>query len=211
MTLTQGVPNMRITIKPLSRELIPDYFDFFNNRAFTDNPPWGGCYCTGFQMTKAEEKAQFHDRVEELGGGQDNFMRALQEIVVRQIEGNALRGYLAYVDNVSIGWCNANDKASLPAEAANGFKVYAPSGEREKVVLCFEIAPGYRGKGVATALLERVIEDARAEGYSAVEGYPQIHSERTEWDYTGPIRLYEKAGFTRYAQLEDGVVMRKQL
>lgn len=111
---------MEITIKPLTAELIPDYFDFFNNRAFTDNPPWGGCYCICWQMTKAEEQAKLVDQVEANGGGEENFMRALREVVVSQITSGALRGYLAYADGVSIGWCNANDKANFPVESANG-------------------------------------------------------------------------------------------
>ena len=200
-----------ITIKPLTTELIPDFFDFFNNRAFTDNPPWGGCYCICWQMTKAEEQAQLIDRTEELGGGDENFMRALREIVVRQITSGLLRGYLAYADGLSIGWCNANDKANFPIESANGARLYAPAEMREKAVICFEIAPEYRGKGVATALLNRVADDAAAEGYLAVEGFPQVHSERNEWDFSGPIRLYEKAGFIKVSAHDGSVVMRKEL
>ncbi len=68
---------MNLTIKPLTPELMADYFDFFNNRAFTDNPPWGGCYCTAFQMTKEEEKTELYDQAEAYGGGQEN-ITALQ-------------------------------------------------------------------------------------------------------------------------------------
>lgn len=202
---------MEITVKPLSPELTADYFDFFNNRAFTDSPPWAGCYCTGFQMTKDEEKAQTWDLAESRGGGNENFMRALQEIVLRQINTGALRGYLAYADGLSIGWCNANDRANFPEESANGFRLHAPAEDRKKAVVCFEIAPGYRGKGVATALLNQVIADARAEGYAAVEGFPLNHGERDEWDYTGPVRLYEKAGFIKASGPDGVVVMRKTL
>lgn len=202
---------MDITIKPLTKELTADYFDFFNNRAFTDNPPWEGCYCICWQMTKEEEKIQLHDQVEAYGGGEENFMRALSEIVVQQITSDALRGYLAYVDGVSIGWCNANDKANFPIESANGFRLYAPAEKREKAVICFEIAPEYRGKGVATALLNRVVADAKAEGYVAVESFPYAHSERDEWDFPGPIRLYEKAGFIKVSEKDGFVVMRKEL
>ncbi len=203
---------MEIIVKPLSPERLADYFDFFNNRAFTDNPPWGGCYCIAWQMTKEEEKAQLYDKAEAYGGGQENFMRALREIVVRQITSGALRGYLAYVDGMSIGWCNANDKASFPIESANGFHLYAPAEQREKAVICFEIAPAYRGKGVATALLNQVVNDAEAEGYAAVEGFPRVRDKRDEWDYSGPVRLYEKAGFRKVAEQQDGlVVMRKEL
>lgn len=203
---------MEIIIKPLTAELTTDYFDFLDNRAFTDNSPWGGCYCTGWQMTKEEEKTQLFDQMEEgFAYGDENFIRVLREIVMRQIASKALRGYLAYVDGVSIGWCNANDKASFPAESANGFRLYAPAEKREKAVVCFEIAPEYRGKGVATALLNRVVTDAKAEGYVAVEGFPQVHDERFEWDYTGPVRLYEKVGFTAITKQDGNVIMRKEL
>lgn len=68
---------------------------------------------------------------------------------------------------------------------------------REKAVVCFEIAPEYRRKGVATALLQRVIDDAITEDYTAVEGFPVVRDERYEWDSAGPLRLYEKVGFVR--------------
>lgn len=203
---------MEIIIKPLTEELGADYFDFLDNRAFTDNSPWGGCYCTAWQMTKEQEKAELLDKMEEgFAYGDENFVRVLREIVMRQIKSKALQGYLAYVDGVSIGWCNANNKASFPAESANGFRLYAPAEKREKAVVCFEIAPEYRGKGVATALLNRVAADAKAQGYAAVEGFPQIHSERFEWDYTGPVGLYEKAGFAKVTRQDGSIIMRKEL
>ena len=203
---------MKITIKPLSEELAADYFDFLDNRAFTDNSPWGGCYCTSWQMTKEEEKTELLDQMEEdFSYGDENFIRVLREIVMRQIASKALQGYLADADGVSIGWCNANDKASFPAESANGFRLYAPAEKREKAVVCFEIAPEYRGKGIATALLNRVVSDAKADGYIAVEGFPQVHSERFEWDYTGPVSLYKKAGFTAVTKQDGSIIMRKEL
>jgi len=203
---------MEIIIRPLTVELAADYFDFLDNRAFTDNSPWGGCYCTSWQMTKEEEKTQLFDQMDEgFTYGDENFIRVLREIVMRQIASKALRGYLAYVDGVSIGWCNTNDKASFPVESANGVRLHAPADKREKAVVCFEIAPEYREKGVATALLNRVVTDAKAEGYVAVEGFPQVHEERFEWDYTGPVRLYEKAGFTAVTKHDGSVIMRKEL
>ena len=203
---------MEIIIKPLTEELAADYFDFLDNRAFTDNSPWGGCYCTGWQMTRDQEKAELLDKMEEgFTYGDENFIRVLREIVIRQITSKALQGYLAYVNGVSIGWCNANSKASFPVESANGFRLYAPAEKKEKAVVCFEISPEYRGKGVATALLNRVVMDAKAEGYLAVEGFPQIHTERFEWDYTGPVGLFEKAGFTAVTRQDGGIIMRKEL
>lgn len=202
---------MEIIIKPLTEELAADYFDFLDNRAFTDNSPWGGCYCTGWQMTKEQEKTELLDKMEEgFSYGDENFVRVLREIVIRQITSKALQGYLAYVDGISIGWCNANSKANFPLESANGFRLYAPAEKKEKAVVCFEISPEYRGKGVATALLNRAVADAKAEGYVAVEGFPQIHTERFEWDYTGPVSLFEKAGFTAITKQDGSIIMRKE-
>ncbi|WP_435309546.1 GNAT family N-acetyltransferase [Sebaldella termitidis] len=203
---------MEIIIKPLTEELAADYFDFLDNRAFTDNSPWGGCYCTGWQMTKEQEKTELLDKMEEgFSYGDENFVRVLREIVIRQITSKALQGYLAYVDGISIGWCNANSKANFPLESSNGFRLYAPAEKKEKAVVCFEISPEYRGKGVATALLNRAVADAKAEGYVAVEGFPQIHTERFEWDYTGPVSLFEKAGFTAITKQDGSIIMRKEL
>ena len=203
---------MEIIIKPLTEELAADYFDFLDNRAFTDNSPWGGCYCTGWQMTKEQEKTELLDKMEEgFSYGDENFVRVLREIVIRQITSKALQGYLAYVNGISIGWCNANSKANFPLESANGFRLYAPAEKKEKAVVCFEISPEYRGKGVATALLNRAVADAKAEGYVAVEGFPQIHTERFEWDYTGPVSLFEKAGFTAITKQDGSIIMRKEL
>ena len=203
---------MEIIIKPLTEELAADYFDFLDNRAFTDNSPWGRCYCTGWQMTKEQEKTELLDKMEEgFSYGDENFVRVLREIVIRQITSKALQGYLAYVDGISIGWCNANSKANFPLESANGFRLYAPAEKKEKAVVCFEISPEYRGKGVATALLNRAVADAKAEGYVAVEGFPQIHTERFEWDYTGPVSLFEKAGFTAITKQDGSIIMRKEL
>lgn len=49
---------MNISIKPLTPELSGDYFDFFENRAFTDNSPYR-CYCQMYQMTRAQAKEAF--------------------------------------------------------------------------------------------------------------------------------------------------------
>jgi GNAT superfamily N-acetyltransferase len=198
---------VKIIMKPLSPELAADFFDFFDNRAFSDNSPEGPCYCTRFQMTKEQENAE----LSVYGESHDNFMRALKEVAERQIASKSLRGYLAFVDGLAIGWCNANDKANFPPVSGNGARFYAPAEKREKVIACFEIAPEFRGKGVATALLQRVVDDAKDEGYIAVEGYPRKRAERYEWDFTGPARLYEKVGFAAITGQDGNVIMRKDL
>lgn len=195
---------MNLEIKPLTPELAADYFDFFENRAFTDGSPYR-CYCQLYQMTKEQAKAAL-DGADGADPG-----RVSRKVAERQIESGILRGYLAFADGVAIGWCNANDKANFPIESCTGARFYAPAEKREKAVVCFEIAPEHRGKGVATALLLRVVADAKAEGYIAVEGFPVVRDERYEWDSAGPIRLYEKAGLIKMEETGKSVVMRREL
>ena len=196
---------MNITIKPLTPELTADYFDFFENRAFTDDSPYR-CYCQVYQMTKEQYKSAFtHADGADAG-------RISRKIAERQIADGVLRGYLAYVNGKSIGWCNANDRANYPAEPCfDDAPFYAPAETKEKAVICFEIAPDFRGKGVATALLQRAITDAKAEGYIAVVSFPEARTERYEWDFRGPVRLYEKARFTKVSEKDGIMIMRKEL
>ncbi|OGO90469.1 MAG: hypothetical protein A2Y17_12985 [Clostridiales bacterium GWF2_38_85] len=195
---------MNIIIKPLTPELADDYFDFFENRAFTDNSPYR-CYCQPYQMTKEQAKAAY----ENISGA--DIGRVARKIAEAQIETGVLQGYLAYADGISIGWCNCNDKSNFPIESCNFTQFYKPAENRVKAVVCYEIAPEFRGKGVATTLLQRVIDDAKAADYIAVEGFPVERSERFEWDNPGPIRLYEKLGFIKVAEQDDRIVMRKEL
>jgi GNAT superfamily N-acetyltransferase len=136
-------------------------------------------------MTKQQYQAAYGHPEE-----QQNPCSAFRKVAERQITDGVLRGYMAYVDGKSIGWCNANDRANYPAEPYNDdVPFHAPAETKEKTVVCFEIAPNYRGKGVATTLLQRVIDDARAEVFSAVEGFPVLRDVRYKWDYSGPMRL----------------------
>ncbi|MCL6459590.1 MAG: GNAT family N-acetyltransferase [Gorillibacterium sp.] len=143
-----------------------------------------------------------------------DFKTTLRKITERQIQSGALQGYLAFYDGVSIGWCNANDKENYTllgiSKEVRGAYTVKPD-ECVKSVLCFEIDPEYRGKGVATALLSRVCKDAKAEGFDVVEGYPQLYDYRETFNFMGPIRLFEKAGFVEAAKLGTVVIMRKGL
>lgn len=195
---------MEIIIKKLTEELLDDYFDFFENRAFTDDSPYR-CYCQMYQLSKEQQK----EEMEKFKGTDYGLLS--KGIAKRQIETGALCGYLAYVDGKSVGWCNANDRASFPSEPYCDVLFHSPIPKCEMAVVCFETAPNYRGKGIATALLNRVIFDAKANGYLSVVSFPVKRRERYEWDCTGPIHLYEKVGFHIISEYNDTIVMKKEL
>ena len=194
---------MEITIRRLTAELSADYLDFFDHRAFTDGNQNGPCYCT----SPNQDEGSIQRMVSEfrVHGVKDTVRRYAAEMLER----NMIHGYLAYDGDLSVGWCNAADMESY-AGFVPDFARKCACGKTVSVV-CFEIAPEYRGKGIASALIDRVCTDARSEGYAAVEGYARLSDQRDEFDYQGPVRLYEKAGFTEVAKENGQVIMRKVL
>ena len=204
---------MGLEIKPLTPDLAADYFDFFDNRAFFGHEEWSCCYCTWFHMDREYEK-RVGEEVK-ADGGADALRRSLKRAAAAFLNGNTLHGYLAYANGIPVGWCNANDKTAFLRFDFNAeitdFIRKSGSG-KIKTVVCFVIAPEYRQKGVATALLERIIADAGADGYTAVEGYPRLrYDDREPFGYNGPVRLYEKCGFINAGQHGVVAVMRKEL
>ena len=73
------------------------------------------------------------------------------------------------------------------------------------------IAPQMQRKGVATQLLERVCTDAADDGFDYVEAYLNKDFIETDNDFRGPLTMYQKCGFTIFAEKEGRVVVRKAL
>ena len=193
----------KIIIKPLTPELTADYLDFFDHRAFTDNKPNGPCYCTS--PNQDEESIQQMVSEFKTHGVKDT----IRKYAVEMLNNNKIHGYLAYDGNLSIGWCNAADMESY-AGFVPDFARNNTCGKTVSIV-CFEIAPGYRGMGIASAFIDRVCNDAKSKGYVAVEGYAKVSDKRDDFDYQGPVRLYQKAGFVEVARENGQIVMRKVL
>ncbi len=192
-----------ITIKHLTSELNDDYLDFFDNRAFTDDNPNGPCYCTSPNQDE-EEIQQMVSEFKTYG-----VKNAIRKYAVEMLSKNRIQGYLAYDGKFPVGWCNAADMESYIG--------FVPEFARKNTcgktvsVVCFEIAPEYRGIGIASAFIDRVCHDAKANGYVAAEGYPRLSDKRDDFDYQGPVRLYQKAGFVEVAREGNQVIMRKVL
>ncbi len=192
-----------IVIKKLSQELNKDYLDFFDNRAFSDGNPNGPCYCT----SPNQDEETIKQMVSEFQA--NGVKNTIRKYAVEMLNDKKINGYLAFDNGLSVGWCNAAD--------IDSYSGFVPDFARENKcgktisIVCFEIAPGYRGMGLASAFIERVCDDAKANGYIAVEGYAKMSVVRDEYDFTGPIRLYEKAGFTKIMEQNGQVIMRKVL
>ena len=192
-----------IVIRPLTAELNADYLDFFDHRAFTDDNPNGPCYCT----SPNQEEEQIKKMVSEFASF--GVKETLRRYAVEMLGRNRIHGYLAYDGDQSVGWCNAADIESY-AGFVPAFAREITCGKTISIV-CFEIAPEYRGMGIASAFIDRVCADAKATGYAAVEGYPKLSDIRNDFDYQGHLSLYQKAGFMEVARENGQAVMRKIL
>ena len=208
-----------MVIKKLTPDLLEDYMDFFDHRALSDGSPFYPCYCSAFNMSRERIQREFFRQAEMNGGGSEGWKKALRDSAISMVTNGEIQGYLAYDGDLVVGWCNANDRLNYyrvgefdlssvpPDEPWNDFQYK----RRVKSVVCFEIAPEYRGKGIATQLLDAVCQDALADGYEYVESYPVKDEGLQGLAFTGPKRLYEKADFTIATQKGNTLVMRKQL
>ena len=177
-SLDQSTANrtVALTIEPVTPEAAADWFDFFDKRAFVDNPEWKGCYCTSPFLPKFEEYTNKSPR--------------RKEYAQWLIEHQKMRGYLAYAGGKVVGWCNVNDRTALPKYAH-----ISPAGEKVLSIACFLIQKEYRHTGIAQKILERIVQDAQAEGVKIIEAYPKVNSHTESGNFRGPYSMYEKQGF----------------
>lgn len=196
---------MMLEIRPLAPELLEDYLRFFDDVAFADHPEWSFCYCTFFHLGKADE-----ERIEQECKG--SFPRdTLRKVAIGLIETRALNGYLAYRDGAVVGWMNAADKRNYK-KIAESAELWEEGDETPtKAVTCFIVAPDARRQGVATALLNCVIDDALTQGYRRIEAYPGKGALDCYQHYHGHPEMYEKCGFAPYREFEYGTIYRKEL
>ncbi|MFH1297090.1 MAG: GNAT family N-acetyltransferase [Bacteroidota bacterium] len=131
---------MNSIIRPLIPDLIPDWLDFFDHRAFTDNPIWKSCYCTYYQL-----RGNVKERFKPAKGPVKVKNR---DAAVAMIKAGIINGYMYYKGDRVIGWLNANDKTLFPT-----LKAKEPAGE-VLALMCIVIAPELRVQGVATRLLK---------------------------------------------------------
>ncbi len=186
---------MDITVKSLSPDLLNDYLFFFDNMVFTEHPDWSKCYCYSFHFTGPDEKWNKKEN---------------RSSVMKLINEDKMRGYLAYSNNTPIGWCNVNDRNNYQALR----KIYDLGDDPdEKIcsIVCFLISPEFRGKGIAKILLAKIINDYSLKEYDYLEAYPVKGDLSCENNYKGPLSLYENHNFSIISEFEKYYVVKRNL
>ena len=193
---------MDLEIKKLTPELADEYIQFFDETPHNIHSDVNKCYCITWRSDDSYDEPHWFDAEEER-----------RSHALKYVRNGSIQGYLAYADSRIVGWCNANSNCQ---KCIDYLGMFYPLGEeradvRIKSIFCFVIAPDMQRKGIATQLVSRVCEDAAEEGFDFVEAYVnKAYIDETQ-DFRGPMKMYEKCGFTVYAENESKAVMRKAL
>ena len=195
---------MEIEVRKLTPDLAEEYVHFFDVTPHDVNIDENKCYCVIWRSDDS------------YSGDGDHWFPSREERrnhAIQFVKAGSLQGYLAYRGDEIVGWCNANADCQL---GVNYLRSYWPIEEyhadiKIKSIFCFVIAPEVQRLGVATQLLERVCQDAAADGFDFIEAYVNKKFTDVAHEFRGPLAMYEKCGFSMSAEQDGRVVVRKAL
>lgn len=172
-----------LSFHPLTPERWTDFETLFG-----PNGAYGGCWCMFWRITRS----QFS---EDQGPGNKSAMREL-------VESGVVPGILAYRASEPVGWCSIAPRTDF------GSLERSPVLRRidDKPVwsiVCFYVAPGQRGQGVARALIHAAVDYAHDRGAEIVESYPVVARKKRlppVSSYMGTPSLFEEEGFVAVDQ-----------
>lgn len=188
-----------VEIVPLRPELKDDYLRFFDGDAFADNPAWASCYCVSYHLNLPP--GEFDERSAAMN-------RADRAVMIQRGQAS---GVMAYAGTQVVGWCNAAPRTELPL--LDQFPEFAAEDALTTgAIVCFVVAPQYRGQGLARRLLDGACEMLRDRGLHTVYAYPPPRAATDSGSYHGRLSMYLDAGFSETgAATKRYVVVRKSL
>ncbi len=160
---------------------------------FGPSGAYSGCWCMFWRITRSQFAEQCRN------GGAEN-KAAIHEVVAS----GEVPGLLAYTDGKPVGWC-----AVAPREV---YAALERSTTRKRIddqpvwsITCFYVAPGWRKRGVSTALVNAAIEHVRGQGGTMLEAYPTLNEPgmkppSNSAAYMGLSEVFRAAGFVEVAR-----------
>jgi GNAT superfamily N-acetyltransferase len=167
-----------LTIHPLTPDRWPDLEELFGPGGAD-----GGCWCMFWRLAQKDYAASGPAKNREslktaAGAGQPT-------------------GLLAYADDQAVGWCGVSPKVDF--NRLQRSRIIPPTTlEATWSIVCFFIHRGWRGKAVASGLLNAAFEYAISHGAAVVEAYPvDTTGDRipAASGYPGTLDMFLAAGF----------------
>ncbi len=143
-----------------------------------------GCWCQAWRGFDSKR----------LSGG-----KSRPELLREQMQGEPPPGFLAYMDGQAVGWVGVGVRTETP-RLMNSRTIPLVDEQPVWSIGCFRIRPGYRRRGIATALLAGVIDEARKAGAPGIEAYPiDPAGGRVDagFAFVGIASMFDAAGFRR--------------
>ena len=121
------------------------------------SPGASACWCQAYRLTPSEYPQTSTDERHSMLGA--------------ACEGDFSPGVIAYVGGIPAGWCGFGPRREL-GRLQRSKTIQRIDDEPVLSIICFVVAPGFRGRGLSRALLRGVIEYASRQGVNVLEGYP---------------------------------------
>jgi GNAT superfamily N-acetyltransferase len=173
-----AMPAEPIVVRPVTVERFDDIEPVINR----------SCWCQWWRQTAAEYSRSTSA----------THRAALRE----QCAADPVPGVVAYLGDLPVGWCGFGPRSSMrrfersrTIPRIDDLPVWS--------IVCFDVRPGYRRRGIAKALLAGAIDYARAHGAIGLEAYPTDPGgarRDATFSYTGFTSMFEAAGFRRVVE-----------
>lgn len=159
---------------------------------FGEKGACGGCWCQAWRIERGE-------RWNEVKGA------VAKERLREGVLDGTTQAVLAFDGDKPVGWCTFGPRDSFP-RLNRARSLRCDDSSRVWSLPCFFVARGYRGRGVAKAMLAKALEAMRERGAEIAEGYPSKPDKDGQYiaafSWTGTLSLFEKAGFTTAGNAE---------
>jgi GNAT superfamily N-acetyltransferase len=171
-----------------TRELTPEMWPELE-ALFGEKGACAGCWCMFWRVEDGERYADL----------QGAPARRRQK---RLVESGRSLGVLAYVDGEPVGWAAFGRRREF-SRLDRAPSLRCDDADAVWSIPCFFVKPGFRGRGVASALLDATVAAIRRRGGRLVEGYPVKLAPGARlsgaFAWTGVEPMFARAGF-RVAQ-----------
>ena len=174
-----------------TRDLTPDDFPVLA-KLFGSNGACAGCWCMWWRLEAGEK----------LGDIAYAEARRRQKALV---EAGRSRGVLAFAGGEPVGWAAWARRSELP-RLGRSRTLACDDAEEVFSLPCFFVKAGFRGQGVARALLRHALESLGREGARIAEAYPVALGRRVSNGeaFTGTVPFFESEGFVTVTRGRTG-------